>query len=123
MADFDASFYCDRYRDINAGLVDPLEHYCMFGWKEGRDPCAWFSTRCYLERNSDVAESGFNPFLHYILVGKREGRSYLAGGSQGAFDLDVVPSATLVADSDLHDLITFRPRCLVPPARSCASSA
>src|SRR5436309_1732799 len=68
--EFDKSFYCDRYRDINTDLVDPLEHYCIFGWKEGRDPCPWFSTRQYMSRNSDVAESGFNPFLHYVLVGK-----------------------------------------------------
>ncbi len=115
VADFDASFYRERYRDINAGLVDPLEHYCMFGWKEGRDPCAWFSTRRYLERNSDVAESGLNPFLHYILVGKQEGRCIWPADHKGPFDLDVLPSATLVADSDLHDLIGFRPRCLVPP--------
>lgn len=115
---FDQAFYCDRYRDINTDQVDPLEHYCVYGWKEGRDPCAWFSTQRYLQRNSDVAESGFNPFLHYILVGKKEGRRIWRADHHGAFDLDVDPGSTLVADPDLRDLIKFQPRVLRPPAEA-----
>ena len=115
MSDFDRSFYCDRYRDINTELVDPLEHYCIFGWKEGRDPCAWFSTKRYMERNLDVAESEFNPFLHYILIGRQEGRRIWPADHLGAFEFDVDPAATLVSDTDLHDLIKFLPRDLVPP--------
>ena len=112
---FDRSFYCDRYRDINTDLVDPLTHYCVFGWKEGRDPCAWFSTKRYMARNADVAESGFNPFLHYVLVGQREGRRIWPADHQGAYDLDVNPGATLVSDSELRDLIKFPPRPATPP--------
>src|SRR5208282_619257 len=85
-------------------------------WKEGRDPCAWFSTHRYLRRNTDVAESGFNPFLHYVLVGKKEGRRIWPADHHGAFDLDVDPESTLVTDPDLRDLITFQPRALRPPA-------
>src|SRR5882757_3775549 len=114
--EFDRSFYCDRYRDINTEVVDPLEHYCVFGWKEGRDPCVWFSTRKYAARNSDVRESGINPFLHYILAGRQEGRRIWPADHQGAHDLDVDPSSTLVSDTDLHDLIKFLPRATTPPS-------
>lgn len=115
---FDRSFYCDRYRDIDTDRVDPLEHYCVFGWKEGRDPCAWFSTQRYMARNADVAESGYNPFLHYVLVGRKEGRRIWPADHQGAFDLDVDPAATLVLDNELRDLIKFPPRI---SAGSCAA--
>jgi hypothetical protein len=114
--EFDPSFYCERYRDINTDLVDPLEHYCVFGWKEGRDPCPWFSTRRYMERHADVAKSGFNPFFHYVLVGKRQGRRVWPADHNGAFELDVDPAATLVASDELRDLIKFQPRKLEPPA-------
>ena len=93
---FDRTFYCERYRDINTDLVDPLEHYCVYGWKEGRDPCPWFSTRRYMERNSDVAKSGFNPFFHYIMVGERQGRRIWPADHYGALELDVDPATTLV---------------------------
>src|SRR5580658_1125050 len=114
--DFDKAFYCDRYPDIKSDLVDPLEHFCIFGWKEGRDPCDWFSTRRYLDRHADVSDSGMNPFLHYILLGKQEGRRIWSADYRGAFELDIDPSATLVADSNLRDLVKYPPRACCPTA-------
>ena len=32
---FDMQFYTQRYPDIDANQVNPLEHYIAFGWKEG----------------------------------------------------------------------------------------
>src|SRR6266542_6136046 len=73
-ASFDRKFYIERYPDIAPDQVDALEHYTLFGWKEGRDPCAWFSTQRYLADHSDVARKGVNPLLHYVLYGQHEGR-------------------------------------------------
>jgi glycosyltransferase involved in cell wall biosynthesis len=71
---FDADYYVSRYTDIDLRHVDPILHYCVFGWKEGRDPAPNFSAARYLEANKDVAECGVNPFLHWVVFGKREGR-------------------------------------------------
>jgi glycosyltransferase involved in cell wall biosynthesis/GT2 family glycosyltransferase len=71
---FDRTFYIERYPDIALGVVDPLEHYALFGWKEGRDPSEWFSTQHYLADHADVARTGINPLLHYVLYGQHEGR-------------------------------------------------
>ena len=52
-----------------------LRHFCALGWKEGRDPCPWFSVEQYLSTHRDVAEAGWNPLVHYLSHGKDEGRA------------------------------------------------
>lgn len=75
-ADFDAEFYLSTYPDIaNAKRLDPVAHFCRYGWKEHRDPTPNFSTSYYLRTNSDVRDAKINPFLHYIKHGKAEGRA------------------------------------------------
>jgi len=54
---------------------DLISHYLRVGWKEGRDPTPWFSTRHYLAIHQDVAAAAVNPFLHYCLTGSREHRA------------------------------------------------
>ena len=51
-----------------------LAHFGAFGWREGRDPNAFFDTSWYLATNPDVAASGINPLTHYQTVGWRQGR-------------------------------------------------
>ena len=72
---FDAAYYLSRNPDVEEQKLDPLQHYCAVGWRENRNPNAWFSTRYYLEANPDVAEAGINPFWHYIIIGKSEKRT------------------------------------------------
>ncbi|NYT74344.1 glycosyltransferase [Halomonas sp. QX-2] len=72
---FDAKFYLNHYKDICEKSVSPIQHYLIFGWKEGRNPSRWFSTNAYLEDHADVAEAGINPLLHFVLHGKKEGRA------------------------------------------------
>ena len=71
---FDESYYLSINDDVEKAGVDPLEHYCTNGWREGRNPSSFFSTNFYLASNPDVAEAGINPFWHYIVSGKAEGR-------------------------------------------------
>lgn len=70
----DTAFYRGVYDDLQGARLDPVGHYVQIGWREGRDPAVWFSTRGYLELNPDVAEAGLNPLYHYLAVGRREGR-------------------------------------------------
>lgn len=73
--EFDANFYLGKYRDVLDSGLDPLQHYCDTGWREGRDPNSKFSTSFYLQANDDVADAGVNPFWHYVKFGKAEGRT------------------------------------------------
>jgi hypothetical protein len=70
----DAAWYLDRHPDVRAACLDPLEHFCRYGWRENRAPNPWFDPEWYLAQNPDVAAAGLNPLLHYIHHGESEGR-------------------------------------------------
>lgn len=73
-AEFDAAFYLQAYVDVAEAGQDPLEHFLITGWLEGRDPNPRFSVRDYLETYPDIAAAGVNPFVHYVSAGRAEGR-------------------------------------------------
>jgi len=69
---FDVHFYLQRYPDLDGALIDPVEHYLLYGAAEGRQPCPLFDGVWYRNRYDDVAASGLNPLLHYIRHGGME---------------------------------------------------
>lgn len=73
-AEFDSSYYLEKYGDVREAGVDPLHHFVEFGWREGRNPNSRFSTETYLVLHGDVKDAGVNPFWHYIVAGRNEGR-------------------------------------------------
>ncbi len=70
--------YFDRiyYRAENPSVrhIDPLLHFLVQGWRQGRNPSPMFDVKFYLTNNPDVAATGVNPLLHFIIAGKAEGR-------------------------------------------------
>ncbi|HVI32365.1 glycosyltransferase [Phenylobacterium sp.] len=72
--EFDAEFYLAAHQDIAAAGMDPLDHFLITGWREGRDPHPKFSVKDYLETYPDIAHAGMNPFVHYVRTGRAEGR-------------------------------------------------
>ncbi len=70
----DDLFYFLTQRDVAASGQDADNHFDRFGWREGRDPNAFFDTSAYLAANRDVATAGINPLAHFIAHGTREGR-------------------------------------------------
>jgi hypothetical protein len=60
--------------DVAAAGVDSFAHYLQFGWREGRDPSAFFDTNFYLSNNVDVRAAGIEPLQHHSLYGWRESR-------------------------------------------------
>jgi hypothetical protein len=74
----DPVFYRSAYPDVAAAGVEPIRHYVESGWREGRDPAAWFSTTAYLADHPDVAASGRNPLAHFLEVGADQGRKIRA---------------------------------------------
>jgi hypothetical protein len=71
---FDAAYYLAHNPDVAAAGVDPLFHFNVVGWTEGRDPNAFFDTEGYLAHYADVAAAGMNPLQHYAQFGWHEGR-------------------------------------------------
>ncbi|MBD9625257.1 M10 family metallopeptidase [Ensifer sp. ENS06] len=69
----DDIFYFKNNRDV-AGRADPDQHFQQYGWREGRDPNAFFDTSDYLTTYKDVAAAGINPLDHYNQYGWKEGR-------------------------------------------------
>lgn len=70
----DELYYYAKNGDVWASHMDAATHYNQYGWHEGRDPNADFSTTGYLAANSDVAASGLNPLSQYDSTGWKEGR-------------------------------------------------
>ncbi|SOD98756.1 matrixin family metalloprotease [Caenispirillum bisanense] len=74
VAAVDAAFYLARNPDVAAAGIDAQTHYATTGWREGRDPVAWFVTRSYLDANPDVKAADVNPYAHFLDNGRHEGR-------------------------------------------------
>ena len=79
---FDPDYYLKVYKDVRIAKADPLIHFVLGGWREGRRPNSWFDTAYYLEANPDVREAGVNPLWHYLVVGRREGRRIVRVGGR-----------------------------------------
>ncbi|MBK1694384.1 hypothetical protein CKO09_06470 [Chromatium weissei] len=85
IAGLDDDFYLTTYPDIAASGMNSALHFATFGWKEGRDPNAWFDTDFYLTQNLDVAAAGLNPLEHYWEYGWKEGRNPSAAFNTNAY--------------------------------------
>lgn len=59
----DEEWYISHYPDLTGSSVDPVEHYFYFGWKEGRNPNAYFDTDWFLDQYGVSNEC---PLLYYI---------------------------------------------------------
>jgi glycosyltransferase involved in cell wall biosynthesis len=71
---FDAAYYLKNNPDVQRSHINPIWHYVVNGWKEGRNPSQYFDTDYYLTNNEDVRKSGCNPLIHYIFYGQHEKR-------------------------------------------------
>ena len=71
---FDVVSYLENSPDLKHAPTDPILHYLVHGWREGRDPSPDFSTKYYLDTNPDIRQGGINPFVHYVKYGNTEGR-------------------------------------------------
>jgi hypothetical protein len=70
----DQKYYYSHNQDVAVAGLDAASHYNNYGWHEGRDPDADFSTNGYLAANADVAKTGLDPLAHYDTNGWKEGR-------------------------------------------------
>ena len=68
---FDASFYVDRYTEVEGSRFAPIQHFTRAGFDEGRNPCALFDTDWY--RHKYEMPSNENCLSHYLRVGYKQG--------------------------------------------------
>lgn len=71
---FDRDWYLSMYEDVAHSGVDPLDHYLVHGWREGRLPSAFFDARWYLYHYKDITAASIEPLRHYLDYGFAEGR-------------------------------------------------
>jgi glycosyltransferase involved in cell wall biosynthesis len=71
---FDPIWYLQRYPDVQAIAVDPIDHFAEHGALEGRSPSPYFNCEYYLNNNPDVRSARINPLTHYVEHGESEGR-------------------------------------------------
>jgi GT2 family glycosyltransferase len=83
---FDEQYYLTSNTDVMLNYADAVEHFCLYGWKEGRSPHPSFDISYYLSSNPDVAEAKVNPLVHFELHGWKEGRKPSAGFSRRIFN-------------------------------------
>jgi hypothetical protein len=69
----DSSFYFAKYADAASSGQSAASHYDNFGWQQGKDPDAYFSTNGYLAAHADVRSAGVNPLLQYDQAGWKLG--------------------------------------------------
>lgn len=70
----DELYYLSTNPDVFAAKANAQTHYDAYGWREGRNPDAFFDTTGYLATYDDVAAAGVNPLTHYLTYGWTEGR-------------------------------------------------
>ncbi|MDD3984513.1 MAG: hypothetical protein PHY59_01165 [Methanobacterium sp.] len=57
---FNENYYLKKYPKIKKSGMDPLLHYIIFGYKEGKLPSANFDGNHYLNKYKNVKKSGIN---------------------------------------------------------------
>ena len=105
-SEFNAEFYAQKYTFLTTD--DHLTHFVDEGWKEGLDPCEWFSTSKYMQAYPDVVASGVNPFFHYLYYGRNEGRNEGLVGVGGDGSLRALVNASNQSDDEYHNSRYFK---------------
>lgn len=97
-----AAYYRAHNPDVAAAPINAAYHYESVGWREGRDPNAYFADAGYLAFNKDVANAGINPLDEYAATGWREGRDPAANFDTGLYLLHNPDVAQSGIDPLLH---------------------
>jgi hypothetical protein len=70
----DASYYLLNDGGVREAAIDPVVHFCRYGWHEKRKPNIYFDTDWYLSTNPRVERLGINPLVHYVCEGETANR-------------------------------------------------
>lgn len=70
----DLNYYLINGADVYEAQLDPVLHFCRFGWQEKRKPNIYFDTAWYRATNPRVVQLGLNPLVHYVCEGEAANR-------------------------------------------------
>ncbi len=70
---FDVQWYRDNNPAVVRAGMDPLWHFCRYGWRTLRDPGPGFDVWWYWSSHLDPAAERINPLVHYALAGRQAG--------------------------------------------------
>ncbi len=65
---FDSSFYLNIYEDVRASGINPLVHYILHGWREGRAPSPHFDRSGFLAAHNNIDPLKLDPALSCITL-------------------------------------------------------
>ena len=69
---FDRRYYLSEYRDLEHSELDPAVHFCMYGWREGRNPSEIFKTSFFEENFPRGRSTTINPIIDFLDSGLEE---------------------------------------------------
>jgi CDP-glycerol glycerophosphotransferase (TagB/SpsB family) len=93
---FDAQWYVLNHPDVARAGVDPLRHFCEYGWRQLYNPSAEFDVWWYWASYLDPAREVVNPLVHYALIGHSAGLAFRPGPYRTDFPGYVLTPATTV---------------------------
>jgi hypothetical protein len=70
---FDDKWYLAAYPDVESAGTGAFSHYCIHGWKEGRQPNFYFDSEWYCSNYPEMQTPGRNPLCDYLERGEKEG--------------------------------------------------
>ena len=100
---FGPRYYLADNLDLRSHPYDPLFHFMVRGFDQGRFPNPVFDPDFYLDLHKDVADANINPLLHYIKSGGVERRRTHRLFDPGYY-LDTYPEAQ---NSDLDPICHY----------------
>ncbi len=86
----DDLFYYARNHDVWNAHLDADAHYAQIGWKQLRDPSAFFSTVIYLSENPHLKGGNVSPVAHFHDTGWKSGMAPSLNFDPAAY-LDAYP--------------------------------
>ncbi len=69
---FSPLYYLTTYPDVLQSGLDPLLHFCEYGWREGRQVSESFDIDAYVKDNPVTSQENINPLVHFIEANKGE---------------------------------------------------
>src|SRR5690606_2888778 len=78
--------------------MDPVLHYALFGWREGRSAGSLFDGEWYLATNPDVSKANISPLIHFLDTGRRERRTPRPNSS--AFNIERKSGTIIIVSHD-----------------------
>lgn len=67
---FDTDWYLDRYPEVAAEVLNPLDHFQRWGSQQGRMPSPLFNTRFYRSQYKHIMNEDEDVLSHYFRVGR-----------------------------------------------------